>query len=84
MTFHPAGVVPTQVTVTYAWAGDHPEGVELPETETLAAGSNYTIQPPSELQVSDEQGTWYFIGWYDKVGVPYGGTISAIDADTTL
>ena len=48
------------------------------------AGSNYTIQPPSELQVSDEQGTWYFIGWYDKVGVPYGGTISAIDADTTL
>ncbi len=36
------------------------------------------------LQVSDEQGTWYFIGWYDKVGVPYGGTISAIDADTTL
>ena len=84
VTFHPAGVVPTQVTVTYAWAGDHPEGVELPETETLAAGSNYTIQPPSELQVSDEQGTWYFIGWYDKVGVPYGGTISAIDADTTL
>ena len=73
-----------QVTVTYAWAGDHPEGVELPETETLAAGSDYTIQPPSELQVSDEQGTWYFIGWYDKVGVPYGGTISAIDADTTL
>ena len=84
VTFHPAGVVPTQVTVTYAWAGDHPEGVELPETETLAAGSDYTIQPPSELQVSDEQGTWYFIGWYDKVGVPYGGTISAIDADTTL
>lgn len=84
VTFHPAGVVPTQVTVTYAWSGDHPEGVELPETETLAAGSNYTIQPPSELQVSDEQGTWYFIGWYDKVGVPYGGTISAIDADTTL
>ena len=37
------------------------------------AGSNYTIQPPSELQVLDEQGTWYFIGWYDKVGVPYGG-----------
>lgn len=58
--------------------------MELPETETLAAGSDYTIQPPSELQVSDEQGTWYFIGWYDKVGVPYGGTISAIDADTTL
>ena len=84
VTFHPAGVVPTQVTVTYAWSGDHPEGVELPETETLAAGSDYTIQPPSELQVSDEQGTWYFIGWYDKVGVPYGGTISAIDADTTL
>ena len=84
VTFHPAGVVPTQVTVTYAWAGDHPEGVELPETETLAAGSDYTIQPPSELQVSDEQGTWYFIGWYDKVGVPYGGTISATDADTTL
>ena len=84
VTFHPAGVVPTQVTVTYAWAGDHPEGVELPETETLAAGSDYTIQPPSELQVSDEQGTWYFIGWYDKVGVPYGRTISAIDADTTL
>lgn len=84
VTFHPAGVVPTQVTVTYAWAGDHPEGVELPETETLAAGSDYTIQPPSKLQVSDEQGTWYFIGWYDKVGVPYGGTISAIDADTTL
>ena len=84
VTFHPAGVVPTQVTVTYAWAGDHPESVELPETETLAAGSDYTIQPPSELQVSDEQGTWYFIGWYDKVGVPYGGTISAIDADTTL
>lgn len=27
VTFHPAGVVPTQVTVTYAWAGDHPEGV---------------------------------------------------------
>lgn len=84
VTFHPAGVVPTQVTVTYAWSGDHPEGVELPETETLAAGSDYTIQPPSELQVSDEQGTWYFIGWYDKVGVPYGGTISATDADTTL
>ena len=84
VTFHPAGVVPTQVTVTYAWAGDHPAGVELPETETLAAGSDYTIQPPSELQVSDEQGTWYFIGWYDKVGVPYGGTISATDADTTL
>ena len=84
VTFHPAGVVPTQVTVTYAWSGDRPEGVELPETETLAAGSDYTIQPPSELQVSDEQGTWYFIGWYDKVGVPYGGTISAIDADTTL
>lgn len=84
VTFHPAGVVPTQVTVTYAWSGDHPEGVELPETETLAAGSDYTIQPPSELQVSDEQGTWYFIGWYDKVGVPYGGTISAIDADTTV
>ena len=62
VTFHPAGVVPTQVTVTYAWAGDHPESVELPETETLAAGSDYTIQPPSELQVSDEQGTWYFIG----------------------
>ncbi|MFR4087801.1 MAG: InlB B-repeat-containing protein [Dysosmobacter sp.] len=38
VTFHPAGVVPTQVTVTYAWSGDHPEGVELPETETLAAG----------------------------------------------
>ena len=36
VTFHPAGVVPTQVTVTYAWAGDHPEGVELPETETLS------------------------------------------------
>ena len=84
VTFHPAGVVPTQVTVTYAWSGDHPEGVELPETETLAAGSDYTIQPPSELQVSDEQGTWYFIGWYDKGGVPYGGTISATDADTTL
>ena len=84
VTFHPAGGVRTQVTGTYAWSGDHPEGVELPETETLAAGSDYTIQPPSELQVSDEQGTWYFIGWYDKVGVPYGGTISAIDADTTL
>ena len=84
VTFHPAEVVPTQVTVTYAWAGDHPEGVELPDNETVPAGSDYTIQPPSDLQVSEAQGTWYFIGWYDEAGVPYGGTISDIDADTVL
>ncbi|WP_300272159.1 S-layer homology domain-containing protein [uncultured Oscillibacter sp.] len=84
VTFHPAEVVPTQVTVTYAWAGDHPEGVELPDNETVPAGSDYTIQPPSDLQVSEEQGTWYFLGWYDATGIPYGGTILEIDSDTTL
>lgn len=81
VTFHPAEVVPTQVTVTYAWAGDHPEGVELPDNETVPAGSDYTIQPPSDLQVSEEQGTWYFLGWYDATGIPYGGTILTRDGD---
>ena len=72
------------VIVTYDWAGDHPEGVALPPQETVTAGSKYTILAPSDLNVVDEEGIWYFLGWYDEDGTPYGGYIPEIEADVTL
>lgn len=84
VTFHPAGVVPTQVTVTYAWAGDHPEeGVTLPGPDTVDSGSDYVIRQLDTNRVETSTGTWYFLGWYDG-GTSCGSVIENIQKDTTL
>lgn len=84
VTFHPAGVVPTQVTVTYAWAGDHPEeGVTLPGPDTVDSGSDYVIRQLDTNRVETSTGTWYFLGWYDG-GTSCGSVIGNIQKDTTL
>ena len=84
VTFHPAGAVPTQVTVTYAWAGDHPEeGVTLPGPDTVDSGSDYVIRQLDTNRVETSTGTWYFLGWYDG-GTSCGSVIENIQKDTTL
>ena len=84
VTFHPAGVVPTQVTVTYAWSGDHPEeGVTLPGPDTVDSGSDYVIRQLDTNRVETSTGTWYFLGWYDG-GTSCGSVIENIQKDTTL
>ncbi|WP_455724390.1 S-layer homology domain-containing protein [Dysosmobacter welbionis] len=84
VTFHPAGVMPTQVTVTYAWAGDHPEeGVTLPGPDTVDSGSDYVIRQLDTNRVETSTGTWYFLGWYDG-GTSCGSVIENIQKDTTL
>lgn len=62
VTFQPKDG-PATVTVSYEWVGDAPFNMDPPSTDFVTAGSEYTVKNPP-IRVEDENGTWYFLGWY--------------------
>ena len=85
VTFHPVESVSEQVTVTYQWDGQAPEDVPLPSSDEVLINSNYTVRQldPEFYQIETDAGVWYFLGWYDEDGNPYG-TSFVVAANVTL
>lgn len=54
-------------TVDYAWSGEAPDGVELPESATYKEGESCKVAELENVLVESKAGTWVFLGW-DKSG----------------